>query len=69
MFLSIVKQRQNLSFLFFSKKYVPLSYVHCTRCNVQVEEKDTAQSRAELEMYGSEDELTADYWRDLAEKR
>ncbi|XP_023335487.1 geminin [Eurytemora carolleeae] len=35
----------------------------------QVEEKDTAQSRAELEMYGTEDELSADYWRDLAEKR
>jgi len=34
-----------------------------------VEEKDTAQSRAELEMYGTEDELSADYWRDLAEKR
>jgi len=35
----------------------------------QVEEKDTAQARAELLMYGAEEDLPVEYWRDLAEKR
>jgi len=35
----------------------------------QVEDKDTAQARAELLMYGAEDDLPVEYWRDLAEKR
>jgi len=35
----------------------------------QVEERDTAQARAELEMYGAEEDLPVEYWRDLAEKR
>ena len=35
----------------------------------QVEEEDTAQARAEQIMYGEEEELSAEYWKDLAEKR
>ena len=35
----------------------------------QVEEKDTAQARAEQIMYGEEDDLSVDYWKELAEKR
>ena len=35
----------------------------------QVEEADTAQARAEQVMYGEEDDLPAEYWKELAEKR
>ena len=35
----------------------------------QVEDSDTAQARAEQIMYGEEEELSAEYWKDLAEKR
>eukprot|EP00088_Acartia_fossae_P060641 TRINITY_DN7263_c0_g1_i10.p1 TRINITY_DN7263_c0_g1~~TRINITY_DN7263_c0_g1_i10.p1 ORF type:complete len:262 (-),score=121.46 TRINITY_DN7263_c0_g1_i10:545-1330(-) len=35
----------------------------------QVEDKDTAQYRAEVEMYGAEEDLPLEYWKDLAEKR
>ena len=35
----------------------------------QVEEADTAQARAEQIMYGEEDDLSVDYWKELAEKR
>ena len=35
---------------------------------VQVEAADTAQARAEELMYGAEEDLPLDYWRDLAEK-
>ena len=35
----------------------------------QVEDADTAQARAEEVMYGEEEELSADYWKELAEKR
>jgi len=40
-----------------------------TTTETQVEERDTAQARAELEMYGAEEDLPLEYWRDLAEKR
>ena len=35
----------------------------------QVEEADTAQSRAEQIMYGEEEDLPVEYWKGLAEKR
>ena len=35
----------------------------------QVEEADTAQARAEQIMYGEEEDLPAEYWKELAEKR
>ena len=35
----------------------------------QVEESDTAQSRAEQIMYGEEEDLPVEYWKELAEKR
>ena len=34
-----------------------------------MEEADTAQARAEQVMYGEEDDLPAEYWKELAEKR
>jgi len=37
--------------------------------STQVEEKDTAQAQAEQMMYCEEEELTVEYWKDLAEKR
>jgi hypothetical protein len=36
--------------------------------SAQVEPDDTAQARAEQLMYGAEEDLPLDYWRDLAEK-
>ena len=35
----------------------------------QVEEEDTAQARAEQIMYGEEEDLPVEYWKELAEKR
>ena len=35
----------------------------------QVEEEDTAQAKAEQIMYGEEEELPVEYWKELAEKR
>jgi len=35
----------------------------------QVEDTDTAQHKAEVEMYGAQEELSLDYWKELAEKR
>ena len=35
----------------------------------QVEEDDTAQARAEQIMYGEEEDLPVEYWKELAEKR
>jgi len=37
--------------------------------STQVEEADTAQHRAEQEMYADQDDLPLQYWKDLAEKR
>jgi len=37
--------------------------------STQVEEADTAQHRAEQEMYADKDDLPLQYWKDLAEKR
>ena len=36
---------------------------------LQVEETDTAQYKAEVEMYGAQEELSLEYWKELAEKR
>ena len=35
----------------------------------QVEEEDTAQAKAEQIMYGEEEDLPVEYWKELAEKR
>ena len=35
----------------------------------QVEEEDTAQARAEQIIYGEEEDLPVEYWKELAEKR
>jgi len=40
-----------------------------TTAHTQVEEADTAQARADLEMYGAEEDLPLSYWKDLAEQR
>lgn len=40
-----------------------------TTAHTQVEEADTAQARAEIEMYGGEEDLPLSYWKDLAEQR
>jgi len=37
--------------------------------STQVENADTAQYRAEQQMYANEDDLPLEYWKDLAEKR
>ena len=34
-----------------------------------MEEEDTAQARAEQIMYGEEEDLPVEYWKELAEKR
>ena len=34
----------------------------------QVEEEDTAQARAEQIIYGEEEDLPVEYWKELAEK-
>ena len=44
-----------------------ISYVIPT--SLKVEDRDTAQYRAEQIMYGAEEDLPLEYWKDLAEKR
>jgi len=43
--------------------------VQSTSAETQVEESDTAQARADVLMYGKEEDLPIEYWKDLAEKR
>lgn len=43
--------------------------VMCTTAETQVEDRDTAQYRAEQIMYGAVEDLPIEYWKDLAEKR
>jgi len=43
--------------------------VSSVSAGTQVENDDTAQHRAEVEMYGAEEDLPLEYWKDLAEKR
>jgi len=51
-----------------SSKHVQAT-VKSTTAQTQVEESDTAQARAEQIMYGKEEDLPLEYWKDLAEKR
>eukprot|EP00088_Acartia_fossae_P018595 TRINITY_DN20741_c0_g1_i1.p1 TRINITY_DN20741_c0_g1~~TRINITY_DN20741_c0_g1_i1.p1 ORF type:complete len:238 (-),score=96.11 TRINITY_DN20741_c0_g1_i1:327-1040(-) len=43
--------------------------VAVTSVETQVEDKDTAQARADQILYGAEEDLPLEYWKDLAEKR
>jgi geminin len=43
--------------------------VSSVSAGTQVEDADTAQHRADVEMYGAEEDLPLEYWKDLAEKR